>query len=167
MPESMPPRHCKSQMISAAFMLLLAWGLTCFATQAAGQSPPPDATAPAPAPVQEFQGCVQQSPADKTILILSTDTACAKLTGKLPSTDLAGHQIDLKGVLTPRTRTLPASINVDSVISVGKACSDVCSLRPPGTRGLGKGGETPGKEGGTPGEAPGKEGVTPGAVPPQ
>jgi hypothetical protein len=117
--------------------------------------------------VQEFQGCVQLSPTDNTTLILSTETACAKLTGKVSATDLAGHQVDLKGVLTPRTRTLPASISVDTVISVGKACSDVCSLKPPGTRGLGKGGETPGKEGGTPGEIPGKEGGTPGAAPPQ
>jgi hypothetical protein len=110
------------------------------------------ADSPKPAPEQSFSGCVQRSAADKDTLILSTDSVCATLAGKVSATQLAGHQVDLKGVLTPRTPAIPASIQVGSVVSVGKECSDVCSLRPPGTRGLGKGGEMPGKEGGTPGE---------------
>ena len=110
--------------------------------------------AAAPPPAQEFQGCVQQSPTDKAVLVLSTESACATLSGKFTAAQLDGHQVDLKGVLTPRTSDLPASIRVDTVVSVGKACSDVCSLRPPKSRGLGKGGEIPGKEGGTPGAAP-------------
>jgi hypothetical protein len=115
--------------------------------------PPAAEAAPAAPPAQEFQGCVQQSPTDKTTLIINTESACATLTGKFTATQLDGHLVDLKGVLTPRTSALPASIRVDAVVSVGKACSDVCSLKPR-TRGLGKGGEIPGKEGGTPGAAP-------------
>ena len=88
------------------------------------------------------------------MLILNTETACAKLTGKFSATQLDGHEVDLKGVLTPRTSALPASLRVDAVVSVGKPCSEVCSLTPPKSRGLGKGGEIPGRQGGTPGEAP-------------
>jgi hypothetical protein len=112
------------------------------------------AQAPAPPPVESFQGCVQPSPTDKTVLIVSTDNACAKLTGKFKAADISGHQVELKGVLTPyASATAPASIKVDSVVTVGKPCEDVCSLVPPHTRGL-HGGETPGKEGGTPGAVP-------------
>jgi hypothetical protein len=119
-------------------------------TQTAPAAAAPDPTAKPPAPAREFQGCVQSSPTDKTILVFSTDKVCATLDGGLATPQLAGHQIDLKGILTPRTRNQAASIHIDSVVNVGKPCSDVCSLRPPGTRGLG-GGETPGREGGTPG----------------
>jgi hypothetical protein len=109
-------------------------------------------TAPAAAPAEKkFSGCVQPVPTDKDTLVLSGDTVCAKLTGKFAASELSGHQVELNGVLTPRTTGTPASIEVGSVASVGKSCSDVCALKPPGTRGLGKGGQTPGKEGGTPG----------------
>jgi hypothetical protein len=111
-------------------------------------------TAPHPTPPHpaSFAGCVQRSTADKTTLILSGETVCAKLTGTFSSEKLLGHEVDLKGVLTERTASTPASIQVDTVNSIGKSCSSTCSLRPPGTRSLG--GEKPGKEGGTPGMAP-------------
>ena len=112
--------------------------------------PAPHPAAPAQA---NFQGCVQRSTADKSTLILSGETVCAKLTGAFSPEKLLGHQVDLKGVLTERTVSTPASIDVGSVNSVGKSCSNTCSLQPPGTRGL-RGGEKPGKEGGTPGMAP-------------
>jgi hypothetical protein len=153
------PNRYRNHPIVLTAALLIACGLAFLPLHAVGQSgtqtAPPSANAPAPAakapaPAREFQGCVQPSPTDKTVLVLSTDTACAKLTGSLATSQLTGRQIDLKGVLTPRTHDEPASIRIDSVVSVGKPCSDVCSLRPPGTRGLG-GGEIPGKEGGTPG----------------
>ena len=95
---------------------------------------------------------MQRSTADKSTLILSGESVCAKLNGNFSSDKLIGHEVDLKGVLTERTASTPASIQVDSVNSIGKSCSNTCSLRPPGTRGLG--GEKPGKEGGTPGAAP-------------
>jgi hypothetical protein len=151
MREPMQKHYRKSQPKIAA--LLLACGLASLPSHAKGQTPAAPSTPAAP-PAQEFQGCVQASPTDKTVLVLNTEAACATLTGKFTATQLDGHQVDLKGVLTPHTRTVPASIHVDTVVSVGKACSNVCSLRPPGTRGLGKGGEIPGKQGGTPGEAP-------------
>jgi len=124
---------------------LFAVALPCLS-----QATPHPAT-PAPA---NFAGCVQRSTTDKNILILSGETVCAKLTGTFSSEKILGHEIDLKGVLilTERTASTPASIQVDSVNSIGKSCSNTCSLRPPGTRGLG--GEKPGKEGGTPGAAP-------------
>jgi hypothetical protein len=116
--------------------------------QASGSTPPP-----APA---TYTGCVQKAP-DST-LVISTPTACARLTGKAAadSQALAGHQIELKGILTSRTPNAAASIQVDSVLSIGKSCSDICSLNPPGTRGLHRpaGSAVPGSEGGTPGVAP-------------
>jgi hypothetical protein len=127
---------------------LCAAGAPAFA-QAAESAPPP-------APVAAtYTGCVQKAP-DST-LVISTPNACARLTGKLAadSDTLAGHQIELKGILTPRTPDVAASIQVNSVVSVGKSCSDVCALHPPGTRGLHRpDGAVPGSEGGTPGAAP-------------
>jgi hypothetical protein len=107
-----------------------------------GYAQPPAAT-PAPA---TFSGCVQKAPGSSTTLVISTPNTCATLKGQVTVDELAGHQVDLKGVLTPRTAAVAASIDVQSVTSVGKTCSDVCSLQPPRQRGL-----HPGGEGGTPG----------------
>jgi hypothetical protein len=128
---------------------LCATGAQAFA-QGAGASAPPAAKPAAPA---TYSGCVQKAPGASTDLVISTPTACARLSGKVSAGDLAGHEVELKGVLTPRSVSAAASLQVDSVVSVGKSCSDVCSLRPPGTRGLHapQGGAIPGSEGGTPG----------------
>jgi hypothetical protein len=119
------------------------------------------AQTPVPSPAKPsapaaFSGCVQKAPGSSTTLVLSTPTTCARLTGKFSVEQLAGHQIDLKGVLTPRTSSTPASIQVESVEKVGGVCSDVCSLQPPRSRGLHPPpqGEVPGTEGGTPGAVP-------------
>lgn len=111
------------------------------------------ASHPATPASSNFAGCVQRSTTDKSTVILSGESICAKLTGSFSSDKLIGHEVDLKGVLTERTAASPATINVGSINSVGKSCSNTCSLQPPGTRGL-RGGEKPGKEGGTPGAAP-------------
>ena len=118
--------------------------------QTSGTAPPPKPPAP-----ETFSGCVQKAPGSSTDLVISTPSACARLAGNVSVDELAGHQVDLKGVLTPRSGSVAASIQVDSVVSVGKSCSDVCSLRPPGSRGLHppKDGAVPGSEGGTPGAA--------------
>jgi hypothetical protein len=127
------------------------------------QTAPPAHAVPTPsreasaAPVA-FSGCVMASPTDKDTLLLNTDSVCANLAGKFATPNLAGHQIDLKGVLTPRAGKTPASIEVDSVDKIGKSCSQICSPLPPRARGLG--GERPGREGGRPG-------ATPGQTPPQ
>jgi hypothetical protein len=109
-------------------------------------------TAPHPGPPapSSFSGCVKSATSDKDTIILSGESVCAKLTGNFSAEKLIGHQVDLKGVLTERTPTAPANIHVGSISSIGKSCSNTCSLQPPGTRGL----EKPGKEGGTPGMAP-------------
>lgn len=105
-----------------------------------------------PAP-SKFVGCVQRSTTEKNLVFISGESICAKLTGNFSAEKLIGHEVDLRGVLTERTTSTPAEIRVGSINSVGKACSNVCSLQPPGTRGL-RGPEKPGKEGGTPGAAP-------------
>jgi hypothetical protein len=112
-------------------------------------------SAPPPAPAT-YKGCVQKAPGSDGTLIISTANACAKLTGKVSADSLAGHEVELQGILTPRTPSAAASIQVDSVTSVGSACTNVCSLHPPGTRGLHRpqDGAVPGTEGGTPGAAP-------------
>jgi hypothetical protein len=149
---SIPGRisQAQSTVVTAATLLLSCGGFV------SAQSPTKPSAPPSP---QKFQGCVLPSPTEKTsmgeaILIFNTESACAKLTGKFAAAKISGHQIELNGVLTPAASAAPASIQVDSVVTVGKPCSDVCSLLPPHTRGLGKGGETPGKEGGTPGAVP-------------
>jgi hypothetical protein len=125
-------------------VVLSAAGLVGF--QGYAQAP---ANAPAtPAAPATFSGCVQKAPGSSTTLVISTATTCATLTGKVSVDVLAGHQVDLTGVLTPRTATDAASIEVHVVNGVGKSCSDVCALHPPHGRGL-----HPGGEGGTPGAA--------------
>jgi hypothetical protein len=126
----------------------------CFAgaqasAQAAGSGP---AAAKPPAPAT-YSGCVQKAPDSTTDLVISTPTACARLTGNVTADTLAGHQVELTGILTPRTPSAAASIQVGSVSSVGKSCTEVCSLRPPGTRGLQRPANSaiPGGEAGTPG----------------
>ena len=125
------------------------------------QSPATHAS-PAPAAASEsskgalapYSGCVLRSATDRNTLVLNADSVCAVLAGRLATSRLAGHQIDLKGVLTRGAAHPPgpASIQVDAIVHVGASCSDACSPLPPGKRGLGS--EKPGKEGGTPGAAP-------------
>jgi hypothetical protein len=130
--------------------IILALSISTVSIPCRAQAP----TQPAqPAPTG-YSGCVKRSATDKDILILSGENVCAKLTGTLATDKLVSHEVDLKGVLTERTTSNPASIRIASVTSIGKSCSRTCSLQPPGTRGLNKGGEKPGKEGGTPGAAP-------------
>jgi hypothetical protein len=119
------------------------------------QAQSPTASSAAPPTASHYAGCVQRSTTDKDTIILSGETVCAKLTGTFSSEKLVGHEVDLKGVLTDGTASVPTAIRVGSVNSVGKSCSEVCSLLPPGRRGLKKG-DYPGKEGGTPGMAPTK-----------
>ena len=125
-------------------------GVACLAGAAAYGQAPPSAPAKPPAPAP-FSGCVQKAPGSGTTLVISSATVCATLTGKVSVDQLAGHQVDLTGVLTPRTASVGASIQVDSVASVGKSCTDVCSLLPPHSRGLQAPTAIPGSEGGTPG----------------
>jgi len=128
---------------------IFALGICAIATPCLSQAAPHPTTPAA----SSYAGCVQRSTADKNTLVLSGESVCAKLTGSFSAEKLIGHDVDLKGVLTERTAANPAAIHVDSIDSVGKSCSNTCSLQPPGTRGL-RGGEKPGKEGGTPGMAP-------------
>lgn len=128
---------------------IFALGICAIAIPCLSQATPHPTTPAASA----YAGCVQRSTTDKNTLVLSGESVCAKLTGSFSAEKLIGHEVDLKGVLTERTTANPAAIRVDSIDSVGKSCSNTCSLQPPGTRGL-RGGEKPGKEGGTPGMAP-------------
>jgi hypothetical protein len=112
----------------------------------------PDSTPPKPPAPQTFQGCVQKAPGSTASLIISSGSVCATLKGSLADEKLAGHEIELTGVLTPRTGAAAASIQVNSVGSVGKSCSDVCSPLPPRSRGLHPPDQAiPGTQGGTPG----------------
>jgi hypothetical protein len=106
-----------------------------------------------PAKPAAFSGCVQKASGSSNTLVISGAAVCATLKGKLAEEKLIGHQVDLKGVLTARTASVAASIEVQSVEKIGESCSDVCKLQPPGTRGLRppRDHEIPGTEGGTPG----------------
>lgn len=135
-----------SQTVAPA--VALAGCLVFAAQQALAQ-----AAAPKPAAPATYSGCVQKAPDSTTALVISAPTACALLTGKVSVDKLAGHEVELTGILTPRTPSTAASIKVNSVASVGKSCTDICSLKPPGTRGLHRpaNNAVPGSEGGTPG----------------
>jgi hypothetical protein len=129
-----------------------ALALAACATLAAAQPPAPPAGSTPPKPAK-FSGCVQKAP-DSSDLVISTPTICARLTGDAASADkLAGHQVDLTGLFTPRTSSTSASVQVNSVGKVGAACSEVCSLHPPSSRGLQRPNNQaiPGSVGGTPG----------------
>ena len=144
-------RRC---MLATAIAACLA-GLHASA-QAAGSAPP------APATPATFKGCVQKAPGSDGTIVISTANTCARLTGKLAADPLAGHEVELQGILTPRVSGAAASIEVNSVVKVGDACSQVCTLRPPGTRGLRRPDKAvPGSEGGTPGVAPKPQGTNP------
>ena len=133
----------------------LILGLAIFAVGAAGVADyAQDSNTAASAKSASFSGCVQKGSGSDNLLVISGATVCATLKGKLAVPGLVGHQVDLKGVLTPRTTSTATSIEVESVDKVGEGCSDVCKLQPPGTRGLRpppKDHEVPGSEGGTPG----------------
>ena len=130
-------------------MMVIA-GCVCFtAARASAQTSGAAAAPPAPA---TYKGCVQKAPGTDGTLLISTPSACAKLTGKVVGDNAIGHEVQLEGILMPRTPSVPASLQVNSVVSVGDACSTVCTLRP--RRGLispqNAPKATPGTEGGTP-----------------
>ncbi len=136
---------------ACAFLIAIAG---CFAgVQASAQAAGSESAVPKPPAPATYSGCVQKAPDSTKDLVISTPTACARLTGNVSADTLAGHQVELTGILTPRTPSTAASLQVDSVSSVGKACTDVCALRPPSSRGLHGpvGNAIPGSEGGTPG----------------
>lgn len=98
-----------------------------------------------------YSGCVSKVSGAPDTLVLNTPTACVVLKGRLSADQIAGHTIELEGILQPATGSAPATIQVDTVRSVGHACSDTCALRP-ASRGLKRPpGVVPGSEGGTPG----------------
>ena len=140
--------------------LMLGLAIACVASMAAveSQGQAPESAPPKPSAPAKFSGCVQKAPGSSSTLVINSATVCATLKGSLADDKLVGHQIELTGVLTPRTAAAAASIQVNSVASVGQSCSDVCSLQPPRSRGL----RAP-----VSGAVPGSEGGTPGAVTPQ
>ena len=135
--------------------LVLGMAIACAAGLGAveSQGQAPESAPPKPPAPAKFSGCVQKAPGSSSTLVISSGTVCATLKGSLADDKLVGHQIELEGVLTPRTAAAGASIQVNSVASVGQSCSDVCSLQPPRSRGLHApvNGAVPGSEGGTPG----------------
>jgi hypothetical protein len=135
--------------IGIALSFVLASAITSIGLRAQEPTPAP----PKPPAPTAFSGCVQKAPGSADTLVISTPNACATLKGAVSVDKLSGRQVDLKGVLTPKTPSAPASIDVTTVVSVGQSCSEVCSLKPPGTRGLHRppANEVPGTEGGTPG----------------
>ncbi|HEX9198360.1 MAG TPA: hypothetical protein VF865_02285 [Acidobacteriaceae bacterium] len=128
----------------------IAFGIAIASCTGLASAQAPASAAPAAKP-GAFTGCVQKEPGTSN-LVISTPNVCARLTGKSATEKLVGHEIDLHGILVPRTASTAASIQVESVTKVGKSCTDVCALQPPGTRSLHpKDHEVPGSEGGTPG----------------
>ncbi len=103
----------------------------------------------APAKPSTYAGCVTALPQASEMLVLSTPESCYLLSGAV-SPAMAGHQVQLSAILIPQQGTQPITLQVKSVLGTKAACSQTCTLRPPGTRGLGPK-DKPGREGGTPG----------------
>jgi len=139
-----------SGAVPACALAIAACFTSLQASAQAPANPPAPPTPPAPA---TYSGCVQKAPDSTTDLVISTAKVCALLAGKVSVDTLAGHQVELTGILTARTASAAASIQVNSVGSVGKSCTETCALHPPLSRGLHRpaDGMVPGTEGGTPG----------------
>jgi hypothetical protein len=103
-----------------------------------------------PAAETAYTGCVMSTEAGDWTFCEPND--CSLLQGKYVGAKLAGHRVTLHAAVQAATASTPRTLVVSSVVSIGAACSERCSLRPPGHRGLG-GHEHPGSEGGTPGVA--------------
>jgi hypothetical protein len=146
---------------TAANVLLL---LT--AVLGAAQSPAPATAASSLAAEKKYSGCVQGQPGENSMLVLSGDGLCARLTGKFPAESITGHEIELRGTLTPRTPQVTAFIAVTSILTVGKTCANSCSLYPLPAYVPGKGDANSGKQPDSPPAAPPPP-ATPPARPPQ
>ena len=107
------------------------------------------AQTPAAANPTMYVGCATVLPQANNTLVLSSAGSCFLLGGSVTSA-LVGHQIQVNAVLVPQQGVQPISLQVKSVVAVKAACSQTCTLQPPGTRGLGPR-DKPGREGGTPG----------------
>ena len=108
------------------------------------------AQAPAKPASTTHTGCVTVTADDANSFVLAEGDSCSLLSGKLASRQLAGHVIVLRGVFADATTNDPQTIVIERVDSVGPACSQTCTLEPPGHRGLRKKPKT-GTNGGTPG----------------
>jgi hypothetical protein len=103
------------------------------------------ASSPASAPI--YSGCAMRVEDGSNFLTFCESQACSLLSGKV-DLHLAGHTIKVQGIVHPATASQPRTIDVETVVEVGGACSEHCKLVPAG-RGIGK--DHPDSEGGTPG----------------
>jgi hypothetical protein len=122
----------------ARFALLLSTGL------AAGLAQTPVANAP-------LTGCVMTTEAGD--FTFCEPDNCSVLIGKDVNAKLSGRSVTLRATIQAATAATPRTLTVTSIVSIGAACNQSCSPRPPGHRGIG-GREHPGSEGGTPGLRP-------------
>jgi len=95
-----------------------------------------------------YTGCVMRTEAGEWTFCEPDN--CSLLRGQDVDQKLVGHQVTLRAAVQNATSTMPRTLVVSAVISIGAACSQTCSPRPPIHRGIG-GKEHPGSEGGTPG----------------
>ncbi len=95
-------------------------------------------------------GCVTRSAAVPDALVLRSKESCSQLAGAGAKNSLVGHEVSLEGKLDLATADTPETLHITAVTQVGGACTQTCTLEPPGKRGLRKK-EIPAGKASTPG----------------
>src|ERR1700754_1356705 len=79
------------------------------------------ASSPTPSPI--YSGCAMRVEDGSNFLTLCEPHACSLLSGKV-DLHLAGHTIKVQGTVHPATASQPRTIDVETVVEVGAACSE-------------------------------------------
>ena len=99
-----------------------------------------------------YTGCVTRLP-NVDRYVLAAGGRCMLLSGSFQGETAAGHVTTFRGLLLEPSGMAPLTLEVKSSVAIKNACSEACTLEPPGSRGI-HGKEKPGPEGGPPGLKP-------------
>ena len=96
-----------------------------------------------------YTGCVTRGASGN--ITFCEPQNCSLLTGAGVGANLAGHTVTLKGTVKQAANGQPRTIVVSSVLSVGAACNQTCTLSSNSQSTATSNSSKPGGEGGTPG----------------
>ena len=124
--------------------IALSLGLpTLFANSQSGTAPAkPQATG-------SYTGCLTPVSTAPDNFVLANANRCYLVADPAAAKGV-GHEVVLKASLVPQQGNQPITLVLKGPVEVKAACSQTCTLHPPGTRGLGPG-DKPGPEGATQG----------------
>ena len=107
-----------------------------------------------PAVPATYRGCMTALSATTNDYVLASGDRCYYVHDASAAKGV-GHEVVLRAVLIPQQGPQPTTLALKGAVTVRAACSQACTLQPPGTRGLG------------PHDKPGPEGATQGLTSPQ